>query len=337
MNDQKRSVDDKSQALIEAFLEESGAATTEEKDWFEDLPEGHKSGFVAIIGRPNVGKSTLVNAFVGEKVAIVSRKPQTTRTRILGILTQPEYQAIFIDTPGIHKKMHARLNKLMVQHAVDAIPDADVVLFMADVSVAPRGEDKHTAHLLREKVGRRLIIPVYNKIDLVTSEQAEANAAQYQALLPETAAPPAFVSALHGRNVGELLNRIVEALPEGPRYYPGNQITDQTPFRIAAELIREAVLRYTYQELPYVTAVLVEDFEERENGVTYISARIWVERESQKPIVIGKGGRMLKKIGADARQELERFVGGHVYLDLWVKPKPKWRDRDARLRELGYK
>lgn len=337
MSDKDHAENEESLALIEAFLEESGAAETEEKDGFRDLPEGHKSGFVALIGRPNVGKSTLVNAFVGEKVAIVSRKPQTTRTRILGILTQHMYQAIFIDTPGIHKKMHARLNKLMVQHAVDAIPDADVILFMTDSSVPPRSEDRYTARLLREKAGKRTIIPVYNKIDLVSPEQAEANAAQYQTLLPTTATSPAFVSALHGRNVGELLNRIVEALPEGPRYYPGDQVTDQTPFRIAAELIREAVLRYTYQELPYVTAVIVEDLEERENGVTYISARIWVERESQKPIIIGKGGRMLKKIGAEARKELERFVGGQVYLDLWVKPKPRWRDRDARLQELGYK
>lgn len=327
---------DKSLALIEAFLEESGAATTEEKDWFEDLPEGHRSGFVAIIGRPNVGKSTLANACVGEKVAIVSRKPQTTRTRILAILTQPEYQAIFIDTPGIHKKMHARLNKVMVQQAVDAIPDADVILFMADIAVPPRSEDKYTAYLLREKTKQPKIVPVFNKLDLVSTKQAEAHAEQYQALLPE-AQRPAFVSALHGQHVGELLTRIVDQLPEGPRYYPGDQVTDQTPFQIAAELIREAVLRHTYQELPYVTAVLVEDFEERENGVTYISARIWVERESQKPILIGRGGKMLRRIGADARQELERFVGGQVYVDLWVKAKPRWRDRDARLHELGYK
>jgi GTP-binding protein Era len=323
-------------ALIEAFLEESGGATTEERDWFEDLPEDHKSGFVAIIGRPNVGKSTLANAFVGEKVAIVSRKPQTTRTRILGILTQPAYQVIFIDTPGIHKKMHARLNKLMVQQAIDAIPDADVILFMVDISVPPRSEDKYTAYLLREKAKQPQIIPVFNKIDLVSTERAEAHAEQYQTLLPE-AQRPAFVSALQGQNVGTLLNHIVDQLPEGPRYYPGDQITDQTPFQIAAELIREAVLGHMYQELPYVTAVLVEDFEERENGVTYISARIWVERETQKPILIGRGGKMLKTIGAEARKELERFVGGKVYLDLWVKAKPKWRDRDARLHELGYK
>lgn len=333
---EEHSENEESFALIEAFLEESGESITESDDWFEGLPAGHKSGFVALIGRPNVGKSTLVNAFVGEKVAIVSRKPQTTRTRILGILTQPECQAIFIDTPGIHKKMHARLNRLMVQQAIDAIPDADVILFMVDIAVPPRSEDKHTAYLLREKTKQQQVIPVYNKLDRVSTEQAEAHAEEYQLLLPQ-AQRPAFVSALQGRNVGELLARVVDHLPEGPRYYPGDQVTDQTPFQIAAELIREAVLRHTYQELPYVTAVLVEDFETRENGVTYISARIWVERESQKPILIGHGGKMLKTIGAEARQELERFVGGQVYLDLWVKAKPKWRDRDARLRELGYK
>ncbi|MGC9397659.1 MAG: GTPase Era [Anaerolineae bacterium] len=336
MSDKERNENEESVALIEAFLQRTGRAEIEDESWFENVPPGHRSGFVAIIGRPNVGKSTLVNAFVGEKVAIVSRKPQTTRTRILGILTQPDYQVIFIDTPGIHKKHYARLNKLMVQHAVEAIPNADIILFLVDIAVPPRSEDRYTAHLLREKARQADIIPVFNKIDLVSPEQREAHAEQYQALLPE-AQRPAHVSALHGQNVAALLERLVMALPQGPRYYPGDQVTDQTPFRIAAELIREALLRHTYEELPYVTAVLVEDFEERENGVTYISARIWVERETQKPILIGQGGSMLKRIGTEARKELERFVGGKVYLDLWVKPKPRWRDHDARLRELGYK
>jgi GTP-binding protein Era len=336
MNNEERSPIEESQALIEEFLSESGETTTEEESWFEELPESHKSGFVAIIGRPNVGKSTLANALVGEKIAIVSRKPQTTRTRILGILTQPTHQAIFIDTPGIHKKMHAKLNRVMLDHAVKAIPDADVIYFLVDLTSTPRPADHYAAALLREKGKEQPIFLVLNKLDLVSPDDVEERLPAYQALLPQ--AETTFqISALHGVHIGQLLNATLEHLPEGPRYYPGGQVTDQSHYQIAAELIREGILKYTHQEVPHAAAVLVEDFEERENGITYISARIWVERQSQKGIVIGKGGKMLKRIGAAARQELERFVGGKVYLDLWVKAKPRWRDRDARLRELGYK
>jgi GTP-binding protein Era len=327
------------ESLIEQFLQETGASLGEAEiaeDWHEEvLPEGHRSGFVALIGRPNVGKSTLINAFVGQKVAIVSSKPQATRTRVLGILTTAEYQMIFIDTPGIHQKPPHKINQKMIDEAVTTIPDADVILFVVDVSGPPHEEDRLIARLLKEKAAKRPVIFVLNKMDKLALEEAEARIESYWALLPGyTDSIP--TSALEGTNVELLRDHILEHLPEGPRYYPGDQITDQTPYQIAAELIREAVLENTYQEIPHATAILIEDYQEREDGTTYIGARIWVERESQKPIMIGKGGQMLKKIGTTARQELERFIGGKVFLDLWVKVKPKWRDQDARLRELGY-
>jgi len=329
-----------SQARIQEFLESSGAPMTESDgavDWHEEvLPEGHKSGFVALIGRPNVGKSTLVNSMIGEKISIVSHKPQTTRTRIFGILTQPTHQIIFVDTPGIHKKPKHKLNRKMIEEAIAAIPDADAILFVVDVSVPPREEDELIARMLKQKAGRAPIFFVLNKMDKLPLEKAKQHVEAYWALLPHYA-DSMPVSALRGTNVEKLLGSLVEPLPEGPRYYPGDQVTDQTERQIAAELIREAILRYTHQEIPHAAAILVEDLAERANGTTYIAARIWVERDSQKPILIGKQGQMLKKIGAAARKELERFIGGKVYLDLLVKVQSKWRDQDARLRELGFK
>ncbi|MBN1876113.1 MAG: GTPase Era [Anaerolineae bacterium] len=331
--------DEKTQALIEEFLAETEGAvssgTGATADWREaPLPEGHKSGFVAIIGRPNVGKSTLLNAFLGEKIAIVSPKPQTTRTRLSGILTRPESQLIFIDTPGIHENPAHKLNKVMIEQAVSAIPDADVILFVVDVSVKPHAEDLAIAELLAKKSVTQPIIFVLNKMDKLPLPKAQQRVESYWELLPNYV-DSIPTSALNGTNIELLLEHLMVHIPEGPRYYPGNQITDQTEYQIAAELIREAVLHYTHQEVPHSTAILVEDIEARENGMTYIAARIWVERPSQKPILIGKQGQHLKRIGTEARQELERFIGGQVYLDLWVKVKPKWRDHDARLRELG--
>jgi GTP-binding protein Era len=326
--------------VIEQFLAETGGAVVRESDeaqgWRDEaLPEGHKSGFVALIGRPNVGKSTLVNELVGHKVAIVSSKPQTTRNRITGILTQPAYQLILVDTPGIHTKPPHKLNKLMIEEAEAAIPDADVILFVVDVSARPRDEDRLIASLLKQKAERIPVIFTLNKMDQLTLEQAEARIHAYWSLLP-TYADSMPVSALEGTNVERLRDHILEHIPEGPRYYPGDQITDQTEHQIAAELIREALFERTYEEIPHSAAVLIEDYYERESGVFYVSARIWIERESQKGIVIGRGGRRLKQIGVAARAELERFIGGQVYLDLWVKVKPSWRDKTARLRELGY-
>jgi GTP-binding protein Era len=203
------------------------------------------------------------------------------------------------------------------------------------VSAKPRDEDEHIARLLKAKAETRPVIFVLNKMDQLTMAQAEPRIQSYWALLPDHA-DSIPTSALNGTNLELLRDHILPSLPEGPRYYPGDQITDQTEHQIAAELIREALLRFTHQEVPHAAAVLVEDYHERENGVFYVSANIWVERESQKPIMIGKQGRRLKQVGSAAREELERFIGEKVYLDLWVKVRPKWRDHDARLRELGF-
>jgi GTP-binding protein Era len=332
-----------SESLIEQFLAESRGGAVREvdeaapvEDWHEvALPEGHRSGFVALIGRPNVGKSTLVNALVGEKVSIVSTKPQTTRNRITGIVTEDDYQIIFVDTPGIHQNPPYRINQIMIDEAVAAIPDADVILFVVDVSVAPRAEDRAIARILQEQAARHPVIFVLNKMDRLPLEEAEARIEQYWALLPEYA-DSIPTSATRGTNLDLLLDHILEHLPEGPRYYPGDQITDQTEHQIAAELIREALFRHMRQEVPHALAVLVEDYHPQENGVFHVAARIWVERESQKPIIIGRGGQRLKQIGIEARRELERFIGGQVFLELWVKVQPKWRDRLSRLRELGF-
>lgn len=327
-----------SQELVKQFLAQTGdlqPGEVSDEEWFEELPEGHQSGFVALIGRPNVGKSTLLNTIIGEKVAIVSRKPQTTRTRLSGILTAPEHQLIFIDTPGIHQKMHSQLNRKMVAQAVESIPDADVLYFVVDISTPPHTEEKYIAKLLQDKAEQRPVIFVLNKMDQLHLDTAEQRIKSYWDLLPEhTDSIP--VSALENTNVDLLLEHTLRQIPEGPRYYSQSAITDQTTAKIVSELVRESILKSTYQEVPHSAAVLVEELEERENGITYISARVWVERGSQKGIVIGKGGKMLKQIGSAARQEVERFIGGKVYLDLWVKVQPEWRDRESRLRELGY-
>lgn len=297
------------------------------------VPEGHKSGFVAVIGRPNVGKSTLMNQYVGEKVAIVSSKPQTTRSRILGILTEDDFQIIFVDTPGIHRPLH-RLGQIMVDTATHVIPDADVVLFMVDVSVLPKKEDEMIVDILEQRASAPTIL-VLNKMDLLSPEKVKAHAESYLELVPFHEAWMMTV-ATEGVNLGELLRRIVARLPEGPRYYPREYITDQTEREIAAELIREQVLRRTYHEVPHSIAVVVEEFKEREQGVTYIAANVFVEKESQKGIIIGRRGRMIRQIGSDARQAVERFIGGKVYLDLWVKVRKGWREDERQLRRLGF-
>jgi len=297
------------------------------------VPEGHKSGFVAVIGRPNVGKSTLMNRYVGEKVAIVSSKPQTTRSRILGILTQEAYQIIFVDTPGIHRPLH-RLGEIMVSTATSVIPDADVVLFVVDVSVPPQEEDRMIARLLAEQTDAPIIL-VLNKMDRLPPDKVEPHTEAYWELAPFHEEWMMTV-ATEGANLDELLGRILAVLPEGPRYYPREYITDQTEREITAELIREQVLRHTYHEVPHSVAVVVEEFEEREQGVTYVAANILVERESQKGIVIGEKGHMIRQIGRDGRRAVERLVGGKVYLDLWVKVRKMWREDERQLRRLGF-
>ena len=299
----------------------------------DEIPPDHRSGFVAVIGRPNVGKSTLINQFVGQKVAIVSPKPQTTRSRIMGILTREDAQVIFVDTPGLHRPRH-KLGKAMVATATRAIPGSDVVLFMVDVSVPPTDEDRMIARLIKEQTDAPVML-VLNKMDLLPAGKVKSHTEAYWALAPYHR-DWMMTTATQGANLDKLLSLVVAALPEGPRYFPGDQVTDQTERQIAAELIREQVLRHTRQEVPHAVAVVVEEFKERDNGVIYVAANIFVERDSQKGIIIGRQGQMLRQIGAAARQEIERMTNGRVYLDLWVKVRKGWRRDERELHRLGY-
>ncbi|MDY7042368.1 MAG: GTPase Era [Chloroflexota bacterium] len=308
----------------------------ETQDWSysleEALPDDHRSGFVAVIGKPNVGKSTLMNAYLGQKVAIVSDKPQTTRRRLLGILTRPNSQIVFVDTPGIHRPRHD-LGEFMVQTATRAIPDADEILFVTDVSTLPGDGDRQIAALIAEQQ----LIPVIlamNKMDLLPPHKVQTHTNAYLSLLRHD--DWMMLSATRGDNLDKLMERIVAHLPPGPRYYPEEQVTDQTVRAIAAELIREQVLRFTHQEVPHSVAVLVDEFKERSADLTYIHATIVVERESQKRIVLGEGGQMIRRISTAARIETERLVGTRVYLELWVKVWNRWRKNEASLRRLGY-
>ncbi|MDD3828729.1 MAG: GTPase Era [Anaerolineae bacterium] len=303
-----------------------------------ELPADHRSGFVAVVGKPNVGKSTLMNAYLGQKIAIVSPKPQTTRNRLLGILTLErergdvaDAQVIFVDTPGIHRPLH-KLGEYMVDQAVRAIPDADLVLFMVDVSRPPNDEDREIAAILQRQ--RELpVLLVLNKVDLV-GEGQPGYAADYQAL--GEVRDSIAISALEGENRDRLLEMILEQLPLGPRYYPEEQITDQQLRFMAAELVREAVMMHLRQEIPYSVAVIVDQFKERSEDLTYISANILVERDTQKAIILGQGGTMIKRIGRDARRQIEELLGTRVFLELWVKVRKKWRADEQELRRLGY-
>lgn len=298
----------------------------------EELPPDHCSGFVAVIGKPNVGKSTLINAWLGQKIAIVSEKPQTTRHRIRGILTRPSAQIIFVDTPGIHQPRH-KLGEFMVETATKVIPDADVVLFIVDVSEMPTAEDEQIAQLIEEH-GQAPVILALNKADLLPPENVQPHCDAYFKLVKSD--EWMMISATRGDNRDELLDMVVARLPQGPRYYPPDQLTDQTMRFIVAELIREQVLRFVHQEVPHAVAVAVEEWEQRREDLTYIGATVFVEKGSQKGIIIGRGGRMLKRIGRAAREEIERLVGNRVYLELWVKVREKWRRDEQELRRLGY-
>jgi len=293
----------------------------------------HRSGYVALIGRPSVGKSSLLNAYLGQKVAIVSPRAQTTRNRLRGILTRPDAQIIFVDLPGIHRPRH-RLGELMVETAMRALPDADVLLFVTDVSVPPTSEDQEIAGLLKARAAGRPVVLALNKCDLLKPTDVIPHTDAYRALVDVT--DWMLVSATRGDNLEKLLGIVVAHLPLGPRYYPPDQVTDQQERFLAAELVREAILHYTYQEIPHSVAVVVEEFKERSDTMVYIGATVYVERESQKGIVIGQGGALLKKIGTAARKSIEQALGRRVYLELWVKTRPHWRQRDEELRRLGY-
>ena len=307
-------------------------STITEVDEFE-VPAGFRSGFVAVVGRPNVGKSTLMNAFLQDKIAIVTPRPQTTRTRQLGILTTDSYQIVFIDTPGLIKPRH-KLDEYMVAVATGSLEDADVILYLVDASRPVGTGDKIIAGQLQAAQNTPVILGM-NKADLLKPEQVTPQTEAYRALLPE--APWILFSAAQGYGRDELLQMLVDHLPEGPPFYPPDQVTDVYVREMAAEFIREQIMLQLRDELPYGTAVQILEFKERENGVTYISANIFVERDSHKRIIIGHKGKQLKKIGAAARKELEQLTGGKVYLELWVKVLPKWRRNEKALRRLGYK
>jgi GTP-binding protein Era len=299
----------------------------------DDEPEGHKSGFVTVVGRPNVGKSTLINAFLGQKIAIVTPRPQTTRVRQLGILTDENYQMVFVDTPGMMKPRH-KLDEFMVETAVDALSDADVVLWLVDGSEMPGPGDRTIAARLAELDENVRLVLGINKGDMLSMEQVLPHTEACRELVP--AANWVLFSALHGNGRDELLQMLVEALPEGPRYYPADQVTDLYLRDIAAELIREQIMLQMRDEVPYGVAVQTDQYKERENGVTYIAANIFVERDSHKRILIGAKGAQLRQIGAAARQEIESFLESKVFLDLWVKVEPKWRRNERVLKRFGY-
>jgi GTPase len=314
----------------------------------EDLAEGYRSGFVAVIGRPNVGKSTLLNRLLGQKIAITSDKPQTTRDQILGIRTDANVQFIFLDTPGIHRPKH-KLGQHMVQVAEKTIAeDADLVLWLVDATVPPTDEDQMIGERLYVLQQNRPLPPIVlglNKIDEWhgDEESLQQRIEMYQALLKwvseedeEMTIPVLTFSAITGSGVDELLSSLTEALPEGPRYFPEDQVTDLNLRFLVSELIREQALNLLHQEIPHSIAVAVTDWEERSEDLTYISATIYVERQSQKGIVLGSGGSMIKKIGQAARPQIEDMVGTKVYLELWVKIWEKWRRKDNLLRRLGY-
>ena len=294
-------------------------------DWGDD----HRSGTVAVVGRPNVGKSTLINAILGQKIAIVTAKPQTTRQRQLGIYTTETAQILFADTPGIHKPQ-TRLGDFMVNVAQNALKDADVILWIQDVSRAPNAEDQHIADLLARFAHKKKKILILNKIDLVSDEHDRG---QHLALV--TADKVVETSAVTGQGIDTLMAELLPLLPVGPRYYPAEQVSEANLRFLAAEIVREKIIELTSEELPYASAVEITSFREKDD-ITIIEACIYVERGSQKGIVIGRGGRMIKRIGVDARADLENLLGVQVHLETTVKVLRNWRSNEEFMRRVGY-
>jgi GTP-binding protein Era len=290
-----------------------------------------RTGFASLIGRPNAGKSTLLNRIVGEKIAIVSDKPQTTRTRIVGVKNYPDGQIVFVDTPGIHRPLH-RLNVRMVDAAVETLREVDAVALVFDASTRPGRGDEYVSGLLRNV--KQPVVLVLNKIDLVAKPSLLPLMERAHTWHPFSAVIP--VSAATGDGVAELEAALLERMPEGTPSYPDDYLTDQPERTLAAEIVREKVLAHTRAELPFSTAVSVDEFDESERDRRLrIYCTIFVETESQKPIVIGRGGEMIKRIGTEARQDLEAFFATSVYLDLRVKVNPDWRNNERTLDELG--
>lgn len=300
------------------------------------MDDAFRSGFAVLLGRPNVGKSTLLNRLVGRKLAIVSEKPQTTRHRIAGVLHGDGFQVVFLDTPGVHRPRH-RLGEYMLAVARRVLKGVDVVVFVAEADPAgPRPGDREAAALLGSR-GRPALL-VLNKWDLVPPRERKAVrewVAPYLDLAPFAAYRP--VSARTGEGVEVLVRAVRELLPPGPPYFPVGVVTDQPERVLMAEIIREKILELTREEVPHSVAVQVEQVEERGRGLVYVGANIYVEKESQRGILIGRGGRMLKEIGTRSRLELEDVLEARVYLDMWVKVKEGWRDREGSLQTLGFR
>jgi GTP-binding protein Era len=293
----------------------------------------HHTGFAALVGRPNVGKSTLMNGMIGEKISIMSDRPQTTRNKIMGILSANHAQIMFLDTPGIHKPMH-KLGEYMNQAAIGALNQVDVILFVVDACEKKGAGEKFIIEHLK-KIHTPVLL-VVNKIDKLDDKSkllgiinSYKDDLAYSAIIP--------VSALQQEGFAELQEEIVRHLPEGPSLFPEDELTDQPMRVIAAEMIREKALRNTHDEVPHAIAVEIDEFKERTNGNIFIRATIFVERESQKGIVIGANGNLLKKIGQEARQDIENLTGCGVFLDLWVKVQSDWRNKSKMLKEFGYK
>jgi len=291
----------------------------------------HKSGFAAVIGRPNVGKSTLINALIGQKIAIMSDKPQTTRSRILCILTEEDAQIIFLDTPGVHKPKH-KLGDYMAKATEGALHGVDVVIFVVDVTEKMGAGEQY---ILKQLANVRVpVLLAVNKVDCIPRQQSLPIIESYAKVYDFAGIVP--ISAREGENLEGLLAEIKKHLSEGPQYYPADMVTDQPERLIVAELVREKVLALTRDEIPHAVAVDIEEMTTRQKGDVYIRAVIYVERESQKGIVIGAKGALLRTIGAQARSDVETLLGAKVYLDLWVKTRKDWRNRATALREFGF-
>ncbi|WP_126937301.1 MULTISPECIES: GTPase Era [unclassified Veillonella] len=294
--------------------------------------KGFKSGFVAVVGRPNVGKSTLINALIDDKIVIVSDKAQTTRNRIVCVYTDEKKQIVFMDTPGIHKPKH-KLGEFMVDQAVDSLREVEAVLFVVAANEKRGPGDNFVIEQLR-----KVNVPVFlivNKIDTMEKQDLLEAIVSYENSYPFEAVVP--ISAKEKDNIEEVVNLLEKHLPEGPKYFPDDMITDQPERLIISDIVREKILLQTHDEIPHAIAVDVDEMKTRDDGTTYVRATIYVERDSQKGIIIGKQGAMLKTIGRQARGDVERLLATKVFLDLWVKVKKDWRNKSGMLSELGYR
>lgn len=290
-----------------------------------------KSGFVAIVGRPNVGKSTFMNYVLGQKIAIMSDKAQTTRNKIQGVYTNQDCQIVFLDTPGIHKPKH-ELGNFMVESAYSALKEVDAVLFMVNAAEKRGPGDDFIIEKLKKI--KTPVFLVLNKIDLISPDELLDRVESYQETIPFAGIIP--ISVLQGNNVQELMTTLTNHLPEGPQYYPSDQITDHPEYFVVSELIREKILHLTKEEIPHSVAVTVDKMQKDEFDKVHVYANIIVERPTQKGIIIGKGGKLLKEIGVRARKDIEQLLGNKVYLELWVKVEKDWRKKKSHLQDFGY-